>query len=787
MRNLFKFNFSMDVNPEFHPPAWMKWIFLSSAMLLACLTFIPFSPWMPTDGLDPSWVYAVNQAVERNLVFGRDFIFTYGPLGYVSTTQYSPGTDSRMLLMSAILIVGFVGSIYLSVPRSRREWLILLPVVLSLAGRNVVFVTFPFFLLLAISRATLSPRPRLHSPLAMARVFTLGVSVYAMGIIPLVKGNFIGTILPMTGLIFLSLWLYEKKLSLAFVGLLFFSTCVNWLISGQELKDITRYFIAMAPIISGYTNAMSIFGKYSSVVYVLLASILIVWTFFRAVLPGFGQHAWILATGMAFTLFVSFKTGFVRQDGHVSVMLEVLLLLAYSTLFYAKKWKAFGLCLTAGLAFSFVQESKTDLTPSHVKGTTISRFSRAWSGISERIKYPEKLSERYERAKENIRTKHPLPLVAGTVDIYPTELSTLFAHDLSWSGRPIPQSYSAYTSSLDAINAGHLRSERAPDTVFFRFGPIDGRLASIEDAGSVLELLSGYSISGMQPPYAILERNADSRNVALDYTNERMVQTGFGQMIEMGLERPTWMQADIRPTFMGRLMTMLFKSPIIQMEIVLDDERVITRRVIADIAASGFIVSPYLANTEDFVSLAAGSNFVATVKSVRFTTKYSGFWQNNISVKIIPIDITPQKTAQSFIFSEQMTDMDISRLHLSQDNARCHLDEANKSPGRNSTALRSRDGYLQIKGWTAPPVRVNDAPSIEALAVVQNAEGNEKTFKATVLMRPDVARHFERPGLQTSGYEFVMNLSDMPGQKKIQIKSVSDGIAYNCPLVITVD
>jgi len=194
-----------------------------------------------------------------------------------------------------------------------------------------------------------------------------------------------------------------------------------------------------------------------------------------------------------------------------------------------------------------------------------------------------------------------------------------------------------------------------------------------------------------------------------------------------------------------------------------------------------------LADIEGFINVATGGNFSKTVKSVRFVTKSSWFWQKNFTVTTIPIDVVPQQISQGIIFSRQMTGLDMSRLHMSKDSASCYLDEANGAPGRNSIRLRSSNGYLQIKGWTAPPVRENDNQPIEAWIVVQDAEGGERIFKADVHMRPDVARHFNRPGLQTSGYKALMNLSDMPGQKKVQIKSISGGIAYNCPLVISVD
>ena len=46
------------------------------------LAFVPI-PKPITVGLDPSWSYAISRAAVEGLIFGKDIIFTYGPLGYL--------------------------------------------------------------------------------------------------------------------------------------------------------------------------------------------------------------------------------------------------------------------------------------------------------------------------------------------------------------------------------------------------------------------------------------------------------------------------------------------------------------------------------------------------------------------------------------------------------------------------------------------------------------------------------------------------------------------------------
>ncbi|GCL40117.1 hypothetical protein SR1949_52510 [Sphaerospermopsis reniformis] len=46
------------------------------------IIFLPL-PYGINIGLDPSWQYAISYASSEKLTYGKDIIFTYGPLGYL--------------------------------------------------------------------------------------------------------------------------------------------------------------------------------------------------------------------------------------------------------------------------------------------------------------------------------------------------------------------------------------------------------------------------------------------------------------------------------------------------------------------------------------------------------------------------------------------------------------------------------------------------------------------------------------------------------------------------------
>ena len=93
-------------------------------LLLAgtALVLVPWWPYMPEAGLDPSWVQALNEAVGLGRQFGRELVFTYGPMASVLTAQFHPATDTRMLI-GGLFIYGAYVSVFGALASPGRRWL----------------------------------------------------------------------------------------------------------------------------------------------------------------------------------------------------------------------------------------------------------------------------------------------------------------------------------------------------------------------------------------------------------------------------------------------------------------------------------------------------------------------------------------------------------------------------------------------------------------------------------------------------------------------------------------
>src|SRR5205809_205799 len=88
------------------------------AALLA-LTLIPHSLYNNPDfGLDSSWYVALHYAVKNNLIFGKEFVFNYGPLGVLTTRLPIGVHEAVYILFDAFVVSNFFYVFYRVINKS---------------------------------------------------------------------------------------------------------------------------------------------------------------------------------------------------------------------------------------------------------------------------------------------------------------------------------------------------------------------------------------------------------------------------------------------------------------------------------------------------------------------------------------------------------------------------------------------------------------------------------------------------------------------------------------------
>ena len=104
------------------------------AVVLTVLSW-PVASVTPLAGLDNSWEVGLSLALARGLTFGRQVVFTYGPLGLVSTPKAVTGGTLVLGMVGAAAVQLLLVAIVVALLRRRLAWPI--AAVIALLGLNI--------------------------------------------------------------------------------------------------------------------------------------------------------------------------------------------------------------------------------------------------------------------------------------------------------------------------------------------------------------------------------------------------------------------------------------------------------------------------------------------------------------------------------------------------------------------------------------------------------------------------------------------------------------------------
>lgn len=747
-------------------------------LFLTFLVMLPMAPRQPVAGLDPSWAYAINEAVARHLVFGRDLIFTFGPLGSVYTQFYHPATDALMLAGSACLAMGLcVGFALLAVPR-RPYLLWLLPFAVAIIhSADAVFMALPFLLFLNTFRLG-GQSQVMEIPGRQLLLILLACSI---GILPLIKGSFSGVVVVLGALSIIILLMSGRiSAAIALIVAVLGTMCATWVLTGQPLLALPQFFVAQTPIISGYAEAMSMHGPKDAIGWWALAAFACILTFYITDARHRGLTGLVAALGMAMYVFITFKAGFVRADGHAVIAVGTLLLIALAMCTTLRAPVAIFLMAIALVGWYGAEHSSENIRFRSIGRLVWNTYGRVVSGIEIRSDRGS-LEEDFRSANELIRKEYPLGKISGSVDIYPTELSPIFAHGLKWSGRPVPQSYSAYTSGLDRLDAQHLLGKAAPDNIFFTIGPIDSRLASLEDSGSWPILLTDYRIVGREHGLIHLVRTA-SGEPRISKLGE--VNGALNSAIAVpDATGPVIASIEIRKTLLGKALLAAFKLPQIFIELTLDTGEVVRNRYIASMGQSGFIVSPYVGSDEEFIRLASGDLETRKVRSIRIVVPESGVWEKTVHVSFSTFIPAPQPGALDMISTRSTAPPAAITGGKLTPVAQCYVDFANGTAvaGHHGDYV-ARAGSFHVSGWAAPSASSSIGP--DEIWIALTSEGSKRFYAASIIARPDVSAAFNHPDMKNMGFDISIDTSGLSGRQDLSVYTMSGPAAQECPASI---
>lgn len=511
-----------------------EWVLLAVAgVVLGLVTQLHLVVRPVHPGFDPSYIYGYNYAADRGLVWGREFASTYGPFGYLIQGMDVGDRPERHLvaLILRCVAAGLLAAVYaLSSPGLGRAGraAVLLVLLAALALQILEYAWLAPFLLLLLAGQHRGGRAGLLLAVAASLVagfyllmkWTLGFGAAAAVLVGCVmardarRGRFaaLGLGVP--------------------VGFL-----AGWLAQGQPIDAIPAHVRTGLEFTRGYSAAMSLAPpdwRIGVAAFGIWAVLTTAWVWTRR-----SRRNLVTLAVAAPLVFVAWKHGMVRQDGHTYVlalfgMFLVTVLLA-DTL---EQRHRLADVLTAGLLvvpLLFVPCNQytgracglpwVGSRLAQLPGQTALRDAWSFDAYRTRVARATEAALSPKRLPPALRSR----LGDAPADVYPWETSYLVANGIPWRSRPVPGSFASYTRRLDHLNARFFESARRPRHLLWHTdeGPysIDGRHVLWDEPRTARTLLSTYEVLAGDERLLVLSPRSTPR---------------FGAPTPVGSTRATW-------------------------------------------------------------------------------------------------------------------------------------------------------------------------------------------------------------------------------------------------------
>lgn len=425
----------------------------------------------PAPNLDPSAQAGLYLAIHGGLHFGTDIVFTYGPLGFLTTASgwFTDLQAIAFVWLSAVYVLLACALVW----SLRRTFG-------ALAAVAIAFVTLALLgtdinVALALGaivsfEALRSQRPRFVVP-------TIVVAGSLLAAIETLIKVSIGPALFVVFLIALLGARSSRRQLLAFGGLFLAELLLLWLLSGQAMGDLPAYVANSRELISGYSEAIGLRDpdNANQTVSLIAAALMVPALVAAAAMVPYRDRAakWAgiaIALALGFSLF---KEGSILAERHHFGECFGTALVVWIALPWASSRRAVAI---AGVGAAVLLAVGTFSLYQHEADAALDRFQvrtnleRSVSEASDLFRPAER-----ERAAEVTRElmkagygldDRMLSQVEGhTVAIDPWEVAAAWAYELDWDPQPVFQNYAAYTEELDRINSERIASAAGPERI----------------------------------------------------------------------------------------------------------------------------------------------------------------------------------------------------------------------------------------------------------------------------------------------------------------------------------
>jgi len=624
---------------------WLDRVAFSVATIAVAVVTFPGEYLAGESGLDPSWIWGLNAFSRSGIRFGRDLIFTYGPLGYLVRPlavgeNLALGNAVRLGVHAAI----FICLLVLVRRRPSRSGAAMFLV--GFLGLAVFAPEFDYSLLVAAAFA-------LALAIELRSSIIAGIAAVPCALLAYMKfGNGVAAFaMVLTAGV---LWAWRWRTMRGPVALLgaylatFVCTARPFFGSYQGLL---AYLGLSLQITRGFNAAMSTDGPPVAVYGGLgvLCGFLGVGALLTRRRVGAGTVLQLLALPM----LIAFKHSFVRQDwGHEPAVFGLALAASVFGLPFAgtssdRRWLGLVGVATA-VTFACTADPKAvgvrrDALVAVIGG------ERARTNIEALLHWSGTLTRLEEASRAALSTRDALP--AGLVNrigpssvlVVPWEIALCPANALTCVPYPTLQMYSTYTATLDRWSADRIAA-RSPDFVIAEVADIDGRNMVWDCPETWLALIRGWEVvdAARQPGRLLLGRRPAVLSISemvLGRTRARLGDWSPAPPLG-GRAR---LRIDVRSTVLGTLRRTLFREGPVVLDVSWADGRQSSFRLVTETARTGILVSPVVTSVGELRSLFDEAVTSPAPRAVRIRAGGGGWWKRDVEFTWVSVTLGQQQ------------------------------------------------------------------------------------------------------------------------------------------------
>lgn len=599
---------------------------------------------VPSLNIDFSWMAVLEYAAQFKFHFGRDIVFTFGPLGYLYT-DVSQGYLIAQRIIFALAWSGMVAwtatGVAQRISGPSKYLFILWFLLFSNTGESdtgkleqQVFLVMAYGSLILLEylqerKGAAAVLLSAFALLALMKVTFLMAAVISIVVCAAVQGAR-GNI----------------KAAAAIPGLFIAVFLALWLATDQQLASLLPWLKGSLELTGGYTEAMTVVPKPWVFRICVTAGVLFL---VALVVRARSNHLSMSTAGFllvaALYTFLSWKQGFVRADKHVFAFMLFLPL-------------AFALLVVEPVKNVISRKARVALTTLLVGAiilcTLAANIQEAGTMWQRALNWPNRLLHNASLIVKSVTGRgktcyeafqaYPLqdprvdlPLARSligrsSVDVINYRQYAALDNKLNYRPRPVFQGYSAYTPYLQALNLAFFRSGQRPQYLLYNMESIDNRFATLDDAMLLPFVFKNYKPVAQDGNFLILRARGDKpTDVRLQLMDERTI--GFDEVLTLSHLKGTSliMQVDMNSTLWGEFAKLVFQAPLLSLNIH-EGEKTIRKRFIPAMAKDGFLFTPPLGNNHDVISMYEGIG--GQIERISFSRSADAWWQLSDTITV---------------------------------------------------------------------------------------------------------------------------------------------------------